>query len=118
MFAQIFNLESADIKDIAVAISKLQKVNMNASRIVVITQGSDPVICVENSQVREFPIEKVPTESIVDTNSAGDAFVGGFLAQFAQGRGVGAALRCGVWAAARVIQMPGCTLPGVMEYRG
>ena len=117
MFAEIFNLGSVDLNVIAIAISKQPKANMSTNRIVVITQGSAPVIFVENGQACEFPIEKVPAESIVDTNSAGDAFVGGFLAQFAQGRGVEASLRCGAWAAARLIQRPGCTLPEVMDFR-
>ena len=33
------------------------------------------------SQVLEFPVTSLAKEEIVDTNGAGDAFVGGFLAQ-------------------------------------
>ena len=51
---------------------------------MVITQGSDPVIVVQKGQVIEYHVNKLPTDKIVDTNGAGDAFVGGFLAQFAQ----------------------------------
>jgi adenosine kinase len=30
--------------------------------------------------VTEYPVEALPKEKIVDTNGAGDAFVGGFMA--------------------------------------
>ena len=48
---------------------------------MVITQGSDPVIAVEHGKLHSFPVAAIPKEEIVDTNGAGDAFVGGFLAQ-------------------------------------
>jgi adenosine kinase len=35
----------------------------------------------ENGATREYPVDILPVEQIVDTNAAGDAFVGGFLAQ-------------------------------------
>lgn len=52
-------------------------------RIVVITQGPGPVVVAvndgENVQVRRFEVPAVSEEERVDTNGAGDAFVGGFL---------------------------------------
>jgi adenosine kinase len=42
------------------------------------------VICVEGGRLSEYPVPLVPKEKIVDTNGAGDAFVGGFLAQLVQ----------------------------------
>jgi hypothetical protein len=35
-------------------------------------------------QVTEFPVNAIPAEEIVDTNGAGDAFVGGFMSQLVQ----------------------------------
>lgn len=35
----------------------------------------------EEVELTEYPVPKVPEELIVDTNGAGDAFVGGFLSQ-------------------------------------
>ncbi|MDG6100215.1 carbohydrate kinase family protein, partial [Alteromonas sp. ZYF713] len=40
-------------------------------------------------------VTRLPKEEIVDTNGAGDAFVGGFLSQFIQGKGVEASVTCG-----------------------
>merc|ERR1712051_1080370 len=79
-YAETFSLGTKDISKIAQAISMLPKENGSKGRMVVITQGADPVVCVHNGQVVEFQAEK-----IVDTNGAGDAFVGGFLAKHSQG---------------------------------
>ena len=37
-------------------------------------------------QVETYPVIKVPKEKLVDTNGAGDAFVGGFLSQIVLGK--------------------------------
>ena len=42
---------------------------------------SGPVIAVEHGKVRSYPVTPLASSDIVDTNGAGDAFVGGFLAQ-------------------------------------
>ena len=60
-------------------------------------------------QVRTFTAERLPADKIVDTNGAGDAFVGGFLAQYCQGRDLETGVRCGIWAATHIIQRSGCT---------
>ena len=48
--------------------------------------GSDPVVVVSEGATSEFPVRDLTKEQIVDTNGAGDAFVGGFLAQYVQVR--------------------------------
>jgi len=116
-FADVFNLGTTDVKKIALAIASLPKENGARGRTVIITQGSQPVVAVENGQVLEFAAEQLPKEQIVDTNGAGDAFVGGFLAQYVQGRALPVAVRCGIWAATHIIQRSGCTLPESMDFR-
>jgi len=116
-YAEAFNLGTTDVKKIALAIAALPKENGGRARTVVITQGSDPVICVENGKVYDFAAERLRAERIVDTNGAGDAFVGGFLAQYVQGRPLPTAVRCGIWAATHIIQRSGCTLPEVMDFK-
>merc|ERR1711887_209637 len=116
-FAETFNLGTTDIKKIALALSMLPKENGSRGRLVIITQGPDPVICVENGQVLEFAADKLSADKIVDTNGAGDAFVGGFLAQFVQGKDLATSVKCGVWAATHIIQRSGCTLPEVMDFK-
>ena len=108
-FAETFNLGTTDIGKIALAISMLPKENGSKGRLVIITQGADPVVCVQHGQVRTFTAERLPADKIVDTNGAGDAFVGGFLAQYCQGRDLETGVRCGIWAATHIIQRSGCT---------
>jgi len=86
------------------------------SRVVVITQGPDPVIVVQNGKVTECHVTKLASDKIVDTNGAGDAFVGGFLAQLAIGKSVHAAVQCGIWCATEIIQQSGCTCPADKKY--
>ena len=74
------------------------------------------MILVENGEVTLFPVTTLPSEKIVDTNGAGDAFVGGFLAQLAQGKSVKEAVNCGIWAATEIIQQSGCTCPADKKY--
>jgi len=116
-YADTFNLGTTDIKKIALAISMLPKENGSRGRTVIITQGSDPVVCVENGEVFEFAAEKLSADKIVDTNGAGDAFVGGFLAQYVQGSSLAVSVKCGIWAATHIIQRSGCTVPEVMDFK-
>jgi len=115
-FAESFNLGTTDIKKIAVAISMQAKQNGSKGRLVIITQGADPVVCVNNGEVVEFPAERLPADKIVDTNGAGDAFVGGFLAQYCQGADLTRAVRCGIWAASHIIQQSGCTFDEKLRF--
>jgi adenosine kinase len=50
--------------------------NNDKKRIVVITQGDKPVILAIGDTTKEYPVNKLEPEQIVDTNGAGDAFVG------------------------------------------
>ena len=45
--------------------------------MVVFTQGALPTIVVENGSVTEYPVIPLKEGELVDTNGAGDAFVGG-----------------------------------------
>uniref|UniRef100_A0A1I8IAV0 adenosine kinase n=1 Tax=Macrostomum lignano TaxID=282301 RepID=A0A1I8IAV0_9PLAT len=57
------------------------------SRLVLITQGKGPVVAARSDgSVTEFPVRQLAPHELVDTNGAGDAFAGGFIAQFALGK--------------------------------
>lgn len=86
------------------------------SRLVVITQGADPVIVVQNGEVTLYDVTKLAADKIVDTNGAGDAFVGGFLAQLALGKSIKDCVKVGIWAATEIIQQSGCTCPTDKKY--
>lgn len=112
----ILNKESTDIPEIAKAISNLPKLN-NKKRIVIITQGRDPVIIAIGDTVQQIPVPSISSEKIIDTNGAGDAFVGGFLAQYVQDKPLEKAVDCGIWISGLVIQRSGCTFPDTMDYK-
>jgi len=115
-YAEENNLNTKNMGEIAQSIARLPKENGSKSRLVVITQGSDPVIVVEHGKVLEFAPEKLSADEIVDTNGAGDAFVGGFLAQYVQDKPLEVCVRCGIWAATIIIKRSGCTFPKDMDF--
>lgn len=81
-FAKVNNLAATDRKQIALKISEMEKINDKRKRIVVITQGCEPVLVAKDGTVTVYPVVKLPEEKVVDTNGAGDAFVGGEYPQF------------------------------------
>lgn len=66
-------------------------------------------------QVHQYPVIFVPKEKLVDTNGAGDAFVGGFLSQLVVGKDLPECVRAGNYAANVVIQRSGATVPDTPE---
>ena len=68
-----------------------------------------------NHDTLQAPVELLPKEQLVDTNGAGDAFVGGFLSQLVAGKELLECARAGNYAARVVIQQSGCALPPLPE---
>lgn len=89
----------------------MPKANGSRARSVVFTQGHKNTILAVGGRVREFPVIALPADKIVDTNGAGDAYVGGFLSQLVCGKDVSECCRAGNYAAAEIIQRSGCTFP-------
>lgn len=74
---------------VARSIALLPKSNAARSRVVVITRGTDSTVYVSSSapnEPKELPVTKLPDDQIVDTNGAGDAFAGGFMAGLVLGK--------------------------------
>lgn len=117
-FATEQNLGVTDLKEVAMKTAELprRKGKENCSRIVIITQGQDPVILCKDGEVTEIPAIAIPADQIVDTNGAGDAFVGGFLAMLQDSRPIEECIKCGIWAATEIIQQNGMTLPKDVTY--
>ncbi|XP_033209458.1 adenosine kinase 2-like isoform X1 [Belonocnema kinseyi] len=111
-FSKENDLGTMDRKEIALKIANMEKINTKRKRIVIITQGCDSVILAKDNVITEFPVTKLPEEKLVDTNGAGDAFVGGFLAQYIQDRSLETCIKCGIWAATQIVQRSGCTYEG------
>ncbi|XP_051154739.1 uncharacterized protein LOC127277561 [Leptopilina boulardi] len=111
-FSEANNLNTSDLIEIGLKISQMEKKNTKRKRIVIITQGAGAVILIKDNKITEFNVPKISEEKVVDTNGAGDAFVGGFLAQYVQNENLETCIKCGIWAASEIIQRSGCTYEG------
>ncbi|XP_047992002.1 adenosine kinase isoform X1 [Leguminivora glycinivorella] len=116
-FATAFGITEKDLQAIALKIANMPKLNPSRPRVVVITQGCEPVILVENEKITLVPVNKLSREQIIDTNGAGDAFAGGFLSQMVLEKDYTTCVKCGIYAATHVIQQSGCTLNGVSDFK-
>ncbi|XP_036403022.1 adenosine kinase [Megalops cyprinoides] len=110
-FAREQGFETEDIEEIAKKAQSLPKVNKKRQRIVVFTQGKDGTVLTKGDKVTMFPVLEIDPSDIVDTNGAGDAFVGGFLSELVQERPLEQCIRAGHYAANVIIRRAGCTFP-------
>lgn len=110
-FAASEGWETTDVAEIALRVSRGPKANGARPRTVVFTQGAEPTIVAVAGRTTAYPVTLVPKEKLVDTNGAGDAFVGGFLSQLVAGKGVEEGVRAGHYAAGVIVQRGGCTFP-------
>lgn len=110
--------EGWDTTDIAFIATRLSLIpSMKArKRTVVITQGKDPTIVAVHGHVTQHPIIALEPEKLVDTNGAGDAYVGGFIAALSKDLPIEACCKAGAYAASVIVQNDGCTYPEKPEY--
>merc|ERR1712182_28207 len=95
-WAETEGWDSTDLSFIATRLSLIPSAK-GKKRHVVITQGAD--------------------STIVDTNGAGDAYVGGFLAGLAKGKDIEGCHKAGAYSASIIIQQSGCVCPGKPEHK-
>lgn len=109
-----------DLKTIAIKLAQSKKETIRP-RTVVITQGADPTLVVVADRSRvwsvdEYPVIPIAPEEIVDTNGAGDAFVGGFMSGLAKGCTLASCVDHGNYASNVIIQQSGCAFPGKSSF--
>lgn len=109
-FAQQQKLEKTDAETVAKFIAALPS-NGNRPRIAVITQGPHQTVVVVNGEVTKYDVPVLDASKIVDANGAGDAFVGGYLAQLARGKSIADCVRAGHYCARTILQVSGTALP-------
>jgi len=100
-----------DVATVALKIAALPKASGSRPRVVVFTQGSDPTIVACGGVITKYDVPVLPKSALVDTNGAGDAFVGGFLAKLAGGCDIETCVSAGNYAARQIIQVSGCKIP-------
>ena len=115
-FAKSEGWETEDIEEIAMRVSKFPKENGSRGRVVVFTQGKDPTVVATDGTIKTYPVTLVPADKLVDTNGAGDAFVGGFLSQLVTGKDLDECVRAGNYAGGVIVQSSGTQLPNACEF--
>ncbi|XP_049615200.1 adenosine kinase isoform X3 [Syngnathus scovelli] len=110
-FAKQLDFQTEDIGEIARLARNLPKDNPAMPRVVVFTQGKDDTVATTGEKVTMFPVLDIDQNHIVDTNGAGDAFVGGFLSELVQEHPLEECIRAGHYAANVIIRRVGCTFP-------
>jgi adenosine kinase len=115
-YASVRGYETTDIKEVAAKLQQ-EKHAHGRKRIVVITQGSQPTVVATHEGVSTFDVPPVPATEIVDTNGAGDAFVGGYLAQLAQGNTIEKCVHVGNLAAGEIIKQSGCQFNDLPSFK-
>jgi adenosine kinase len=105
-YAESHSLPSKEPKDVVVHLANLPKENTKRKRIAIVTQGTDPTLVAIQGEdgIKEFPVHAIAAEQINDTNGAGDAFAGGFLAGLMEGKPLETAIDMGQWLARLSIQ--------------
>ncbi|KAL9997104.1 putative adenosine kinase [Helianthus debilis subsp. tardiflorus] len=116
-FSKVHGWEMDNVEEIAIKISQLPKASNTRKRVTVITQGADPVVVAQDGKVTTYPVVFLPKEKLVDTNGAGDAFVGGFLSQLVLEKPIAECVRAGCYASNVIIQRSGCTYPEKPDFK-
>jgi len=110
-WAETEGWETEDVAFIATRLSLIPSAK-GKPRHVVFTQGADATIVAYKGHVTVYPIVKLDKSKIIDTNGAGDAYVGGFLAGLAKGKDIEGCHKAGAYAACEIIQQSGCSFAG------
>ena len=105
-YAESHGLASKEPRDVCKHLANLPKENGKRKRIAIVTQGTDPTLVAVQGEadVKEFPVHAIQEEQINDTNGAGDAFAGGFLAGIMQDKDLATSVDMGQWLARLSIQ--------------
>lgn len=102
--------DTKSIDEISTKIALDVKERKQVKRLVVITRGGEPIVVAQqvhdqNVEIKHFPCKPIPSPDMVDTNGAGDSFVGGFLSQYVQGAPLERCVEIGDYAAREIIKV-------------
>jgi len=112
-WAKVNGVGDTSPRGIAMAIATQPFAKHGRKRVCVITQGSkSSVLARSDGLFMEVPVNKLDQNKIVDVNSAGDAFVGGFLSALLEGKSYQQCLEFGHRCSRFIIQQSGCKLIG------
>jgi len=106
-YAEKLGLKGQDIEVVMKTIAELPKINQKRSRTVIFTYGPDPVLIYSEGKLLKYPVPPLDKSQIVDTNGAGDAFLGGFLSGLLQDKLVDVCVKAGLYCARYILQVSG-----------
>ena len=109
-FSEVHGFDTQDYGEIALRMAALEKAT-DRPRTVVITRGCESTVVACNGAVTYYDVQLLDPAAIVDTNGAGDSFVGGFLSRLVQGADMQKCVEAGHYAAREIIQRSGCSFP-------
>lgn len=115
-YAQHKKWSMTTVEQIAEKLALGEKIRKSVARLVIITQGGEPIIVAQQvgeakAEIKHYPCQPLPSSEIVDTNGAGDCFAGGFLSQYLQGLPLDRCIRVGDYAARETIKVSGIAIP-------
>ncbi|KAF7783918.1 hypothetical protein Agabi119p4_83 [Agaricus bisporus var. burnettii] len=98
-----------DLQGIAQSLSTSTKSNTLRKRTVIFTHGDQETVVVAgpNEKAINVPVNPLTKDEIVDTNGAGDAFAGGFVAGYILKKGLEESVLLGHQLAAMCVQQSG-----------
>jgi len=110
-------LKGKSVEEVMKFLSELPKENKKRSRTVIFTYGPDPVKIYSEGKLHSFPVPHIEKSAIVDTNGAGDAFLGGFLAGLIQEKPLESCVKGGLYAARHILQVSGTQYTKVCDFK-
>ncbi|VDB99563.1 unnamed protein product [Peniophora sp. CBMAI 1063] len=102
-------VQTGDVLIIARALASFRKTNTARPRTAIITQGARSTVVYSSDwdEPKVYPVHPVEESQIVDTNGAGDAFLGGFLAAYVLGKHIDICIDVAHKMGAMTVQMVG-----------
>ncbi|KAF7280565.1 hypothetical protein GWI33_005764 [Rhynchophorus ferrugineus] len=109
--ANIFDTSQAAENDIESLLKDILPSIDGGGKILIVTNGSEQIVSYHHSKFKYYPVPYV--ENVIDTTGAGDAFAGGFLAEFVKGSELDVCIQLGVKCASDIVQVYGCDIDGI-----
>jgi adenosine kinase len=110
-------MNGKNIEEVMKAISELPKINQKRSRTVIFTFGPLPVLIYNEGKLNKYDVPPLEKSAIVDTNGAGDAFLGGFLAALLQDKALEFCVKAGLYAARHILQVSGTQYTKACDFK-
>lgn len=81
--------------------------------MLIVTNGSKQVVLYHHSKIKYYQVPHI--ENLIDTTGAGDAFAGGFLAEFVKESDPDICIQHGIKCASAIVQVYGCDIDSIIK---